>query len=246
MTVTDLVRATKPKVVLEAIDLHQSDQFQDLMHQRTLCGWNNEPAVLEKWRAASDRGEKSMVWIHLPSPPAAGEPPAQEPREHLRRRIGHISFQSVPDLGEPDSDPELARLDKTVLMVSTFFVLHEHRGGRVGTAAMEALEAMTQVAPYGSPKCHTLTLHTKSRCYTDDDGDDSPDAWRYSRAIWDKLGCAPLARGSSTEDWYARMGYVKWKEEPRYPDKLPDGTPFSFLASFLRKDVSRKSAASGL
>jgi hypothetical protein len=33
------------------------------------------------------------------------------------------------------------------------------------------------------------------------------------------------------------MGYVKWKEEPMYPEKLLDGTEIMMMASFLRKEL---------
>ncbi|KAL1850175.1 hypothetical protein VTK73DRAFT_9737 [Phialemonium thermophilum] len=62
-----------------------------------------------------------------------------------------------------------------------------------------------------------MTLHTTSRRYAEDDGDD----WR---GLYARRGLPTPQKGSSNEDWYARMGYVKWKEEPRYPDRLLDGT----------------------
>lgn len=236
MTAQKLVKA-RPKVVLEPINLHNADEFQELLRQRVLCGWNKEPADLEKWRAASDLGQKSMFWIHLP----AGADTAVNAGENEQgpRRIGHISFQSVPDVGGPDSDPELAKPDKTVLMISSFFLLHEYRLGGIGTAAMRQLEAMTQVAPYGSPKCHTLTLHTVSNKHVDIDDDGSPDGWLSSRGVWEKVGMPGRPKGSGLESWYVRMGYTKWKEERRYHEQLPDGSKFQFIAAFLRKDVSQ-------
>ena len=234
MTAQKLVKA-RPKVVLEPINLHNADEFQELLGQRVICGWNKEATDLEKWRAASDLGQKSMFWIHLPPSADAND---DDDDVQGQRRIGHISFQSVPDVGGPNADPELAKPDKTVLMISSFFLLHEHRRGGVGTAAMRQLEAMTQVAPYGSPKCHTLTLHTVSNRHVDVDDDGSPDGWLSSRGVWEKVGMPGRAKGSGLESWYVRMGYTKWKEERRYHEQLPDGTKFQFLAAFLRKDVS--------
>jgi GNAT superfamily N-acetyltransferase len=241
MTVTSPLRPpTKPRVILEPMDLDKREEFDELLKQRVLCGWNKTPAYVEGCRDSMAKGYKSLFWICLPpapdpesTAPNGGESKTYDGKGH--RRIGHIGFQSVPDVGEPDSDLELASTDKSVVMISTFFILKEHRGGGIGRAAMEALEAMTQVVPYGSPACRSLTLHTLCRRYIEDDGDGSPEAWRTSRGIWERLGENPRDRGTSNEDWYVRMGYVKWKEEPRYIEQTLDGAEIKLLASFLRK-----------
>ncbi len=229
----------KPTVELEPVNLHNTDDFEELLKQRVLCGWDNKPTYLMIWKDAIDRGEKALFWIHLlPSLSTEAASNALEDQgSGGYRKIGHIGFQSVPDRGGPDSDLELANTDKSVLMISTFFIYQEHRGGGIGRAAMAALEAMTQVAPYGSPKCRTLTLTTLSRVYTDDDGDGSPEAWRTSRGVGEKLDEPPRVKGSSNEDWYQRMGYTKWKEEPRYEHRTPGGVDIKFLAAFMRKEL---------
>ena len=58
--------------------------------------------------------------------------------------------------------------------------------------------------------------------------------------MWAKLGETVRPRGSANEDWYTRMGYVKWKQEPRYEETLADGSKFLLVCVFMRKEVSSK------
>lgn len=214
----------KANCILEPINLHNPVEFDELQRQRVKCGWYHEREFIEKWRKMADEQTKSMFWIvpiHLigtPSPACF---------------VGHIAFQSVSNENRDASDSELdmANPDKSVLLISTFFILPEYSGGGLGRAAMEELEVMTRIEPYGSLKCKALTLHTASRRYVEDDEGE----WRRVR---EGLVQTLPPKGRSVEDWYTRMGYVKWKEEPRYPEKLADGSDVVLVASFLKKEFS--------
>ncbi|KAH7120268.1 hypothetical protein B0J13DRAFT_457336 [Dactylonectria estremocensis] len=200
---------------LEPMDLHDPDEFSELLRQRTLCGWNKDPSKIEQWRDEMANKTKSLFWIvptHL-----TGVPPPQ-------RYVGHIALCSISE------DLELANPDKSVFTFDTLFILPEHRGGGLGRAAIQALEACAREEPYGSPNCKAMTVKTISRKYREDD---------ECRDIYMRLnsrrGMGPPEKGTSQEDWYARMGYVKWKEEPGYWTTLVDGTKILLDEVSMRK-----------
>jgi len=204
---------------LVPINLHDEDEFEELRQQRIICGWNFDAQIIEGWRKAMSRKTKSMFWITLPS--------AEGSTNSITKvqRVGHISLDSVSE--PPDLD--LANPDKSVLTIATFFIYPARRGGGLGRTAMTVLEGFATKELYGSPNCKMIAINTLDKRYTDDD------EWR---TMWKRLGRkdAP-AKGSSSESWYERMGYVKWKDEPRYQQQMPDGEKVKLIASFLRKKV---------
>ena len=206
-----------PKVALEPMDLNDSVQFHELLRQRVICGWNDTASIIGGWRDEVAAGTREIFWV-VPAPLAH--------LESQQRFGGHISM--VNQISPPDH--ELANPDKSVLHITSLFILPEHRKGGIGRASVEALERWAKVEPYGSPACREITIHTLSRRYIEDEGDE----WR---GLWGRTGLPTPEKGTSNEDWYLRMGYVKWKEEPRYPDTLPDGTQIKWLASFLKKTL---------
>lgn len=212
------VSQPSPKVVLEPMDLYDSVQFDELLRQRVICGWNNTASVIEAWRDEVGAGTRVMFWVI---------PPSLAHIEIPQRLGGHISMLSQTS----PLDHELANPDKSVLHITSLFILPEHRHGGIGRASVEALEKWAKVEPYGSPACREITIHTLSRRYIEDDGEE----WR---GLWGRFGLPTPEKGTSNEDWYSRMGYVKWKEAPRYPETLPDGTQILWRASFLRKTLA--------
>lgn len=217
--------ASKPKCILEPVNLHDQAQCDELLRQRKLCGWANEPSHIVAWRDAMDAQRNILFWILTPD-------------DNNTRCAGHIGLDS--ECSPPDAelaDPE----HKTVLTISRFFVLPEHRGGGLGRAAMTQLEAHACRAPYGSETCRTVALTTLSRRYSEDD------EWR---ALFVRLTGWPegvRVRGASFEDWYVRMGYVKWKEAPLYevPRRAADAAAAGsideehrLVASYLRKTIA--------
>jgi GNAT superfamily N-acetyltransferase len=207
--------------ILEPMNLHNTTEFDELLRQRVICGWDCSPTTLEAWRAAADIHTISMFWV---VPPSLSQLPAPQ------RHGGHISMQSRT--GPPDD--KLAGADKPVLHIFNLFILPERRRGGLGRAAVQALEAWAKVEPYGSPECRAITLNAISRRYIEDDGEE----WRglYTR-VCTSLGIETPAKGSSNEDWYTRMGYVKWKEQPMYPVLL-DGSEIMLIAALLKKELA--------
>lgn len=213
-----ITKKAKVKCLLKPMNLHNPEDFDELLRQRKICGWNKDPSYLERWRKAADEGTSTMFWIF---------PNGSSDSMETTRSVGHIALESAAN----PPDLELANPDKSVMTISSLFILPEHRGAGLARAAFEAVEDYAKMEPYGSPACRTITLHTFSKSYAENKDED----WR---AIYRRMGIEQPARGPSAEGWYESMGYVRWKEEPRYPDKLPDGRERLLLASFLRKDIS--------
>lgn len=205
-----------PTSFLEPINLHNGFEYGELRRQRVLCGWNHDVKTIEKWKKEVDAKTRSLFWITLPATDGQPSP----------NRVGHISLNSEL---EP-LELELANPDKSVMEISAFFVLPEYRYGGIGRAAVEMLESYATKEPYGSPNCKAVTVNTISKRYTENDGEE----WR---GVYARRGLEAPPKGKSVEDWYASMGYVKWKEEPRYPDHLLDGTEVKIIASFMKKTL---------
>jgi GNAT superfamily N-acetyltransferase len=207
--------------ILEPINLYNTTEFDELLRQRVICGWDYSRSNLEAWRTAADAQTISMFWV---VPPSLSQLPASQ------RYGGHIFMQSRT---EP-SDDKLTHADKFIQHIFNLFILSEHRRGGLGRAAVQALEARAKIEPYGSPECKAITLNAISRRYIEDDGDE----WRgmYTR-LCTNLGIEIPAKGSSNEDWYARMGYIKWKEQPMYPVLL-DGSEIILIAAWMRKELA--------
>jgi GNAT superfamily N-acetyltransferase len=209
------------------MNLHDPYQFGELRRQRTACGWNFEAKTIESWRAAMDGKTKALFWITIP----LADPPSEESQsvkgESSPNRVGHISLDS--DKQPPDY--EMAKPDKSVMEISTLYILQEYRRMGLATAAVVQLEGWAKVEPYGSPNCKALTVNTISKRYTEDEGEQ----WR---GLFLKRGLTAPDRGWSTEEWYESMGYVKWKEEYVWNERVLDGMEIKLMAAFMRKDFS--------
>lgn len=203
-------QTSESKCILEPMDLYNQSQVDELLRQRKICGWADTLDYIVSWRDSMGANMKSMFWIKPASQPSL--------------RAGHVSLDCV---AEPP-DLELANPhDKSVLTIAGFFVLEEHRRGGLGRAVMETLEKLAIQETYGSPNCHTIAITTLSRRYTEDD---------QERARYETLeGKQASPKGLSNEDWYARMGYVKWKDVPRYDSK---NGPDKYVAAFMRKRIA--------
>lgn len=188
------------------VNLHDEQEVLELLEQRHICGWNYMPSNIDTWRRMMDEGTKTMFWITLPAP------------EHIR--AGHISLASQ---STPPHD-ELARLDKTVMTISTFFTMPEYRGQGLGIEAMDQLTDLAKHSPYGSERCASIAIDTMRK-------EDDTDAWSD---LWASKGLqAPV----SMEPFYVRRGYVKFHEESRYEDSCPQIGPLHVKAAFLRKTL---------
>ncbi len=206
-------------IALEPMDLHDAVQFTELQRQRILCGWDHSTSVLESWRAANDAKAQAMFWV---VPPSLTQSPSPQ------RYAGHIAMSKKTYDNHDGVDDVLP--DMTVMNLATLFILPEHRGRGLAKSAVRALEGLARVEPYGWPGCKAMTLNTLARRYVEED------EWRAIAAEpHRRMGTELPAKGTSNEDWYARMGYVKWKEMELYEVMMEDATEFKFAASFMWK-----------
>jgi ribosomal protein S18 acetylase RimI-like enzyme len=206
--------------ILEPINLHSTSEFDELLRQRVLCGWEKCRSQLESWRTAIDAQIISMFWIVPHSHSQISAP---------QRYAGHIAMKRKI---EP-ADDKLGHGPVHLQHIWNVFILPEHRSSGLGQAAFRAVEALATVEPYGSPECEAITLNTVSRRYIEDDGEE----WRgFYKKLCDSLKIELPAKGRSNEDWYARMGFVKWKEEPAYAIEL-DGNRSMLIAAWMRKEL---------
>lgn len=246
------------KISLIPIDLRDPAQHAEFKQQRIVCGWNYSDESLQKFIDKQEKKLKSLFWItirqkqqpngndqynHDITASHAGNGVTRHTNgtddQHAAAETGnsgvvqplsspfnicagHISLDST---AEPP-DAELAREDRSIMSVSTFFILPEHRTGGLGRAAMDLVEILATQEPYGSLQCHTLALTTLSRRYTHED---SPEG----RGVWKQFGIEPPP--FSNVDWYQKLGYVGWKEEPRYHTQTLHGTYIDLIALFMRK-----------
>lgn len=131
-------------------------------------------------------------------------------------RVGHISLDKV--VGDPSK-----------LKIADLFVLPEHRGGGIARAAFQAVEGMATMKAYGSERCRTLLVDTLSRKYSEDE--------EMRREYTQLTGEEPKTKGATNEEWYGRMGYVTYKEEPTYPESQGRVSGKLLLASFMKKEI---------
>jgi GNAT superfamily N-acetyltransferase len=197
---------------LRKIELEKQDQYQRLQFQRKQCGWYYEDAYLDRWRETASSGAKCLFWI------MASSTPDQAPTF-----AGHISLDSISEYEDPKY--ELARPDKSLLTISTFFVLPEFQGQGLGGQAIAEVERLARVKPYGHPTCTALTMMSLSCQYVEDP------ILRAQYIEW--TGEEP----SSYERWYARIGYVKWKEEACTEITTPSRKVVLVVEVFMKKSL---------
>lgn len=207
---------------LEPTNLHDVDQFAEIQRQRVICGWHYDPQTLQEWKSKQQQGLKSLFWITVPNP-------SNESNEPFH--AGHISLDAYCDPPETG----LARTDKSVLTISSFFILPEYRAYGLGRRVMGLVEDMAVLEPYGSRHCRCITLNALSKRHMYDEGPE----WR---GIWERLGM-PLP-SFSIQEWYEKIGYVSWKEEPLYEEEALDGQVIKLWEAFMRKEMQPRSSAS--
>lgn len=201
------------------VNFASDDDVQELRRQRRLCGWNFDDDTFARWRDEMDAKLKGLFWVTIPD---------GDKSSSRIIRTGHISLDSTthpPDL-------ELANPDKSTLTISTFFILPEYRSLGVGRAAMDILEQYARQEPYGAPHCSSIAINTLSREYSED-----PEKAKEVASMMDQEGrkIEVPEKGRSNEDWYAKRGYVKWKQQPQYSVVMPDGRLYQLIAVYMRK-----------
>ncbi|KAB8337104.1 hypothetical protein FH972_021408 [Carpinus fangiana] len=208
------------------INLESQEEIDLLIHQRTLCGWDNSMEDIKTWHKLVREGKKDFWWITLPA--AEADKPSTKPAVHTDNvpaaskaidgsaatvRAGHIGLKAL------DAYP-----DRSVMALKTFFIMPEHRSGGLGRACVAEVEARARAIP----ACKVIDIDTLSRRYYEDDGPE----WRGRLAA---VGVV-YPRGSSNEDWYERLGYVKYKDEPFYP--MDDKWPERLLSARMQKQLN--------
>ncbi|KAM7208125.1 hypothetical protein V8F20_001405 [Naviculisporaceae sp. PSN 640] len=223
--------SNRPHPLLEPINLHSEAQFDELLHQRKICGWDNTPEVLLAWRSQIDRGLQYFFWIILPFSPSS---PSSKETIHA----GHISVAHKSNPYHhltPNSESTPA---DQVQHVKSLFILPEFRASGLGRRAMAAIEAIARLPPYGSPEIKALTLNCLHKRYADDN---SSEEWRpFAEKLYAKLGLPMPDPGKSNQDWYERMGFRVLGEEPNIPtgEFREDGSEIFWLAVGMRKDLA--------
>lgn len=200
---------------LQPINLDHQNQYQRLQAQRKECGWYYEDAYLDRWREAAAEGSKCLFWITTSSPDDTDQPIIF---------AGHISLDSFSE--SADLQREMTRSNKSLLTISTFFVLPEFRGKGVGGDAWMQVERLARLEPYGHPRCSAIVIMSLSCRYVEDP------VLRARYVEW--TGEEP----QSYERWYARIGYVKWKEEACTEVVGPGGEVILLVEAFMKKSLS--------
>lgn len=206
--------SSSPDFKLVPLDLSNQDDFLELQRQRKVCGWDYITEKIQYWQEKQNEGVKSPFWIVI----ADSASPALV-------RIGHVSLDSFCD--PPDQD--LARADRTVMTIQSFFILPEFQEKRLGRKVVQLLERMAKEEPYGSPKCKFIAINTLHKRYHYENGPDALGIWELLDGHKKPKFCM--------EEWYERLGYVRFKEAPRYPEVLRDGSSVMITSAFLRKPL---------
>ncbi|EAW12195.1 uncharacterized protein ACLA_061570 [Aspergillus clavatus NRRL 1] len=206
------VKPQKPTCALEPIHLDNPNHFAKLQTQRQLCGWDHEITTLKKWATKQREGLKSLFWIAIPDPSITNI--------NSTIYVGHIALDAYAD----PPDPDLARADKSILTVHSFFIMPEYRALRLGRRAMALVEEMA----VEEPRCRLITLTALSKRYMYEEGPEG-------RGIWARIGMDQPA--FSIQEWYEKGGYVAWKEGPLYEASTVDGGVVVLWEAFMRKEV---------
>lgn len=100
-----------PNLKFEPFDVNDDAQFEQLRAERILCGWDYTPQHISKWRDMMRRKVKQLFWIQMID---------DESVDGIKyRTVGHISLDS--EASPPD--PDLAREDRSVMTIATFYVM---------------------------------------------------------------------------------------------------------------------------
>jgi GNAT superfamily N-acetyltransferase len=213
----------KTRCTLKPLDLNDPTQYEELRLQRVQCGWFYQPEKLDVWRREMEAKTKALFWIMLPADLLNG---SSNDEQHQPRCAGHISLDSDKD----PPDHELANPDKSVLEISTMYILPRYRRFGLATSATLQLERWAKTEPFGSPHCKAVTVNTLSKRYLQDDSEE----WR---GVLERLGMRDDDMSWSREEWYERLGFVKFKEQAVYEERLVDGRVVKLWASFMRKEI---------
>ncbi|KAH8428466.1 GNAT family N-acetyltransferase [Aspergillus melleus] len=210
---------------LVPINLHDRNQFAELLAQRIQCGWDNDPAHLLHWRSKIDQRLKSLFWITITLPQdGISDSGSSDSDSEQAIRAGHISLDSYSDL----NDPLLANSDRSALIVQNLFIKPEYQRLGLGHKAMDLLEALAPTEPYGSPNCKYITLSTLSKRHFKE----KDPLWDAAREI-----LPPGYLDFCVPEWYERRGYVLWKSMWRKYEPAGEKRDLKLMVDLMRKGV---------
>ncbi|KAL2800605.1 hypothetical protein BJX66DRAFT_332167 [Aspergillus keveii] len=202
-------------LTLIPVNLNDPVEYEELRQQRITCGWDNTVQILSLWQEKQAQGLKSLFWVTELLPDSKSPFPI---------RAGHISLDAYAS----PIDYDLANANKTNLTIQTFFILPEYRSRGLGSRAIKLIEGMARSAPYGSSECKYITLNCMSKKYYFDET-----MGPYVRRFM------PICN----QQWYEKLGYVAWKEEPRYEHTIieenEERRDVVYDAVFMRKRLER-------
>lgn len=233
-------KATHAAFSLVIMNISDPDQRAELKTQRISCGWNHSDDTLDKWRDLSTVPEdkpyapKTFFWIVLADGTRAGHV-CLDRDPHLHPAAGNaVDDGRVEEIRDSADARSVAAIpvEKTV-RVTVLHILSAHQGRGLANATMDALEAMATRPPYGFADCEAVDLDTLDRRYLTQEGRD----WM---GIWERMGVDTGGRrGRIVMDWYVWRGYVPYRREEKYVQRLRDGVDWKLWGVVMRKRVGK-------
>lgn len=235
-------------VYLVPIDLHNQEQYDELLAQRNICGWNNTTAYLDALRASKDAGERTPFWIRIPNttPTTSPEnhphhltngtttPSTPEPPPPLQT-AGHISLDHPTPHDATAGGYGPSVLNSHTMKISLLFILPLYRRYGLSNTCLTLLETLATQLPYGNPQCESIVLDALSKRYVREEGPEG-------RGIWARLGLPERGEGElSTQEWFEGRGYRVYHGQPHYGNVDVGGREVWLEAVFMRKVLGGRS-----
>ncbi|GAA95026.1 uncharacterized protein L969DRAFT_51749 [Mixia osmundae IAM 14324] len=202
---------TCSRVELHAWDAHSDDHIERLRLQRLACGWGE--ASLPRWQRWTDEGRMLMFWVSLPrDDPHRQNVEARQLAAYPQQAstltdpdgvsflpIGHVALYLI------DEDEDMSLHDPAggrVVKIAALYISTAVQGQRLGSSAMDAIEARAATSPLS---CSVVLLDTL------------PDAVIAAERAKDGKPMAAV----SNEQWYIRRGYKFYGYRNRQTSENP-------------------------
>lgn len=205
-----------------------------LASQRDICGYGT-PSI-PYWREACSQSLRTVFWICLPAspnPPSGTAIITHEGNDYLA--VGHIALDRTDVAGiEPfEREDSLTAEDGSVLTITILFVHPAFSKRGFASSAVRQLEGYARAEPYGSENCRAVTVHCLSPRHTKAGGIEGEEGMGAFRM----MGVEPDERSSN--GFFERLGYVQYKEIPRYWAPTTEGGKVRLYVVCLRKELDQ-------